>query len=653
MMKKYLGCLAVLLILSTAGWSLAEESSLPGERLSAMDEVVVTAGRVEETAGDITAAVIVLDEEKIRLSAATDLGDLLAEQGVGHIQKYPGISTSLGIRGFRTDTTGNDLAGKVLVLVDGRRAGTGDLAKIATKNLARVEIIRGPASVQYGSAAMGGVVNVITKTGQGAPSFFAEGGLGSFGRQSSSAGFSGEKAAFDFSGSFTRERLDDYDTADGEDYGNTGFDKKEDASLNLGFEFLPDNYIRLIYHYFDADDVGSPGYLSQLDLDNYSEVGLESFDFIINGQARDGFLSWQARFFTGQDEYTWCDPSWASIFKRDTDHQGAQAQLSLNWENSTVTGGFDWVNYDIDANAAPMRSAYDNPAAFLLAKTRLFDRLILSGGLRYDDYEVDMKNDGGREEDENLSTNLGAAYEVSDCFRLRANYGEAFRMPTAEQLAGDYVAWISYLGNPDLDPEKSRTWEGGFDLTWAAARLSATYFYTDFDDKIQVYTLPGSEQSYRNIGGATVSGVETELSCDLGAALDWGVEFRPYLNIVYLTEYEDDETDEDLLYTEDMNLAWGVVYADAKGLSVDLNFAYTGEKQVEDWENWSDPVNIIDCGGFTVANLSIQKQLMDFDRFGGVTLTAEVLNLLDKDYAYVNGYPMPGRNFFVGLRYDY
>jgi len=302
-MKKWLGFFVAGMVLFIPELGLAQEAQTNEAAASIMDDVVVTASRVEEKREDLTSNVTVIDEQEIEMSSAVDLGDLLAEKGIGHIQKYPGISTSIGIRGFRTDTTGNDLAGKVLVLLDGRRAGTGDVAKIMTRNIERVEIIRGPAAVQYGSAAMGGVVNVITRKGKDKPGFFAEGGLGSFGYETMSAGFSGKTEKFDFSGSATREIMDDYDTGDGDDYENTDCDEKENASLNLGYELLPNNYIRLIYNYFDADKVGSPGYLSQNDLDNYTDVGLESFDFIYNGRTRDGLVSWQARYFDGEDEY--------------------------------------------------------------------------------------------------------------------------------------------------------------------------------------------------------------------------------------------------------------------------------------------------------------------------------------------------------------
>ena len=164
-------------MLSCAWISQAQEGK---KTVTELEEVVVTATRVEEQKKEITSNVTIIDGEKIKNSSAKDLGDLLAEEGIGHIQKYPGALTTIGIRGFRTEALGNDLMGHVLILLNGRRAGTGNAAKIMTKNIERVEIIRGPASVQYGSAAMGGVVNVITKKGRGKPSAFVEGMLGSF-----------------------------------------------------------------------------------------------------------------------------------------------------------------------------------------------------------------------------------------------------------------------------------------------------------------------------------------------------------------------------------------------------------------------------------------------------------------------------------------
>ncbi|MCD4755088.1 MAG: TonB-dependent receptor, partial [Deltaproteobacteria bacterium] len=464
-----------LLVLSSANRTLAKNGD---EGVLELEELVVTAERVEEKKGEITSNLTAIDEEEIKRSSARDLGDLLAEKNIGHIQKYPGALTSIGIRGFRTESHGNDLEGYVLILLNGRRAGTGNAAKIMTKNIERIEIIRGPASVQYGSAAMGGVVNVITKQGKDKPTAFVEGVLGSFEHEEGSVGFSGQVNGFDFSGSYTTVSRDDYDTADGKRYHNTGYDKKEDYSLNLGFEFLPGNRIGVIYNYFDGDHVGGPGYLSQNDLDDYKDTGNKSIDFIYDGRTTDGLVSWMARYFRGEDKDKWSDPvesdpsGWDAGVpsEQKTDQEGAQAQVSLNLEKFLVVAGFDWVNYEVKTTWDPEKSEYDNPAGFVLAKARLLDkRLILAGGLRYDEYDVKVKKgQGGDEDGDHVSPRAGVAYLITDFLKLRANYGEAFKMPSAKQLAGNFPGWSgNFVGNPDLDPEQSETYEGGLDFSYA------------------------------------------------------------------------------------------------------------------------------------------------------------------------------------------
>ena len=648
-------------VLSSANRALAQNGD---EGILQLDEVVVTAGRVDEKKREITSNVTVIDEEEIQRSSARDLGDLLAEKNIGHIQKYPGALTSIGIRGFRTESHGNDLEGYVLILLNGRRAGTGNAAKIMTKNIERVEIVRGPASVQYGSAAMGGVVNVITKQGKDKPTAFVEGVLGSFDHEEGSIGLSGQAKGFDFSGTFTRESRDDYDTAHGERYYNTGYDDKEDCSLNLGYEFLPGNRIGIIYNYFDADHVGSPGYLSQNDLDDYKDTGNNSVDFIYDGGTTDGLFSWMARYFFGEDKNKWFDPKgsnpdgWDNGIpsEQKTDQKGAQAQVSLNQEYLLVTAGFDWVNYEIETTWDPKESEYDNPAGFLLAKAMLLDRkLIISGGLRYDEYEVDMKKgQGKKEKGDHLSPRAGVAYLLTDDLKLRANFGEAFKMPSAKQLAANYPSWSGYLvGNPDLDPEQSETYEGGLDFSYVFFNSSVTYFYTNFKDKIQTVKTSDGNTTWKNIGKAQIDGVEIDLSCDVGALFGWDLELKPYANLVYLTRYEDKETHQDLKYTSDINLSYGITFSGFDGLSVNVNFAYTGKQDIDDWESGIYPAPVIKKGGFTVADFTISKRIVDFEDYGRFTLRGAIENLLDKEYEYVQGYPMPGRSFFLGLRYDY
>ncbi|MEA3241787.1 MAG: TonB-dependent receptor, partial [Pseudomonadota bacterium] len=593
-----------------------------------MDEMVVSASRIEEKVAELTTNVTVIDADEISRSAADNLGDLLAIKGVGHIQKYPGNLTSIGIRGFRTETHGNDLRGHVLILLNGRRAGTGNVDKIMTKNIERIEIIRGPAAVQYGSAAMGGIVNVITKRGDGKPGVFLEGALGSNNYQEGSIGFAGSVSLFDFSGSYTSEDADEYDIGGGDRFDNTDY-KKDNVSLNFGINFLSGHRLGVIYSSFDADHSGNPNYMSSIDLDDYTDNKNESIDIIYEGRTKREMFSWMARYFNGKDDNEWHSPAASDpngfdaghpFSDQDTDFEGAQVQMTADLSFVTLTGGFDWAHYEMDSTWTPEKTEYKNPAGFLLAKsTFLDDRLILTAGIRYDDYEVEVDDDDSEESDDNWVFNFGIAYWLNDLLKLRANYGEAFIMPSADQLAANRPTWGEILqGNPNLDPESSRTYEAGLDFYYGSLSSSLTYFYTDFDDKIQSVSLGGGISSWDNIGSADISGFEGNIAIDIGSIVKLPTILEVYGNFVYLTEYEDEDND-DLLYVSDWNLSYGLNLPDWQGFTARLNFAYTGKQDIQDWESgWSAPV--VGKGGFTVADLTMSKKIVDTDKYGDITL---------------------------------
>ncbi len=633
-----------------------------------LGEMVVTASRVNEKKREVTSNVTIITQKEIKISPARDLGELLAEKGIGHIHKSPGTLTSVGIRGFRTDTTGNDLQGHVLVLLDGRRAGTGNVAKILTKNIERIEIIRGPGSVQYGSAGMGGIINIITKRGKGKPEASLSGLFGSFGYEEGTAEFSGKRGGFDWSAAISVNKTDDYRSVDGKYY-NSGYDKKQYISINTGYEFLPQNRIGIIYHYFKGDHLGSPEYFNLNDLDDYTDKRNESVDFIYEGAIPElDILSWKIRYFKGQDKDRWVSPVasdptgfdiWSPYNKRTIDQQGVQAQLGLNWRFVNVVAGYDWVDYDVE-NAVwnPKDTSYRNPAYFLLSKLHLLnDRLILKGGFRFDEYTLEVERGQGREEyDNHVSSTFGIAYLVTDNIKLRLNYGEGFKMPSADQMAADYVVWgVRTKGNPNLDPEKSETYEAGFDVSYPYLDFSFTYFHTRFKDKIEgpFFSATLGYNTWENIGSAVIEGVEGSFSFDIASYFGWGFELKPYASFVYLTRYDDLTNDRDLYYREDSHVAYGITFSGKYGIVANLNLSYTGEQTIEDWPNQVgfNPPPIVKKGGFTVADFTITKEVFN-TRYGRFSLRGEIRNLFDKDYEYVKGYPMPERSFFIGIRYE-
>ncbi len=620
------------------------------------NEIVVTSSRVQQPKKELTSNITIITKDEISQSSATDLSELLSELNIGHIQKYPGTSTSVGIRGFRTETHGNDLMGKVLVLLDGRRAGTGNLAKIMTANVERIEIIRGPAAVQYGSAAIGGVINVITAKGAGAPSASIEQKIGSNDFSMTEATVQGKSGRFDYSGSVSKSDSGSYKTAKGVTYQNTGYQDQKLASLNVGYEIADGQRIGMTVHSFDVDKAGSPSYFSSPDLNAYTVQNNHSVDFRYDGTTSSRNLSWMARYFTGEDKYRYVDPSSGYESSNNIDQRGAQAQVSWQAGALRLTAGFDWLKYELNSTLTPSWASYENPAGFVLGKYGFFhDRLIVTGGIRYDDYRVRMlESEGTSRSKDNFAHQAGVAWQVNDALKIRGSFAQGFRMPSERELAAHIPDWYGnlYIGNPDLNPESSDTYEIGMDLTWKGLNASLTWFSTDYTNMIEAKSINATTFTYENIGSATVSGIEAELSKIFAIdSSSWTLE--PYAEYTYLLRYRDNETSENLLFTPQWNASTGLRVHDGRGFNGAFNLAYTGKTFVQNWETGYGEV--VPKGGFAVADLSVSKKFP----FGGksvkgsgITVKAEINNLFDRDYQYVIGYPMPGRTFIFGLKAD-
>lgn len=634
----------------------------PAPRPAMMNEVVVTASRTEESITTVSSNITVITRDAIRQSAANNVGDLLAEESIGHIHKYPGSLISIGIRGFRTDTHGNDLQSHVLILLDGRRAGTGNLAKILTKNIERIEIIRGPGAVQYGSAGMGGVINVITRRGAD-NSLFVEGYGGSFDTAEGTIGGTVFANNLDFAGSYTHGTRGNYAIGSGEQYQNTGINYESGLSANLGYSFSETNRLGLIFTRFEVDEAGSPGYLSLNDLDDYSDKKNYSVDLTFEGQCPVTGSKLLARYFVGQDENSWMDPipsnpsGWddGTAAENKTDQQGAQFQLTGDLGPTTLTAGFDWLDYAVENSWTPNTTTYSNPALFLLTRSSfLEDRLSINIGLRYDWYNVEVQEPAGRNADDNHFTpQIGLAWMLTNTLKLRAQYGEAFMMPSADQMAADFTSFgRRVVGNANLNPEQSSTWEGGIDYNQNCLSGSFTWFYTDFEDKIVTDFLTDGSSTWKNLGEATISGIEAEIAYDIGMPLGWTWEVRPYLNITILTKYKDDTTGKDLQYISGSNYSAGLVINDGNTIFCRLNVAYAGSQDITDYES-GYPYQDIKLDSNIVTDLTASWKFYENERMGAFTLRGEVRNLLDDDYAYVKGYPMPGRGVYAGLRWEY
>ncbi len=242
-MLKWTG-MVIMLLFSATGF--AQETQR--EVSYVMDTVVVTAKRTEEPLKDVSQNITVFTEKDIEQSGAVSVTDLLKKAG---IQVYHDGGTGYGnegvvIRGGRSSMHGFDIAGDILVLVDGHRTGSDFLGNIGLENTERIEVIRGPGAVQYGAAAMGGVINIITRQGKEKTVGSVEAGLEAGGNSGARAGISGKAGSFDFAGSMAYFSRDDYELGNGDTYENSDVEDRVRYSFNTGWNFNDNHRLGLI-----------------------------------------------------------------------------------------------------------------------------------------------------------------------------------------------------------------------------------------------------------------------------------------------------------------------------------------------------------------------------------------------------------------------
>lgn len=633
-----------------------------GENTVTLEKVVVTAGRIEEKAKNVTQSVTVISRTEIEKNQYRDMAGLLRNHGL-QVDSY-GLNSSLSqvsMRGVRSSGLGtHGLDGQILVLVDGHRVGTDNISMIPMVNVERIEIVRGPAAVQYGTSAIGGVVNVITRRGTETPSIMAEAGLGSWDTYKAKGEASWAKGPFDFSGGVSYITSNDYRYGDNKRFHNTDTRYDVGYNLNFGLNFLDEHRIGVTMLGVRADAMGSPGYYDDIK-DEYTDRSTHSFDVNYEGGYKDAGLSWKTRYFNGENNYLSDERFNAggpNYFKSGTRYQGAQGQVTFSKSFLTLTGGSDWNNYDTrfwGAYYSPHEhSEYDNLGLFALAKLAFFDeRLILSGGLRYDEYTLKVQ---GEENDMYKTTpSAGIAFHATDWLTFRGNYGESYRVPQATELLG-FKGMITYIGNPNLKPEKGKTLDAGFEIDHKSLNIGMTYFRTNYKRKIvSVWDPVTWDTTYVNQEGKTkLRGIEAFASYDIGEAFAWDFSLRPYVNLTRMLKNRDFEGKK-TRNISDLDLAYGVSFSHPKiGLDMDLRFTYYGKQDQTDWNSNSKTYgDTVEIGGRTIVDFFISQTLHEWNDAGKLSLKAELRNITDDKYAMIKDYPMPGRSFYLGLRYDY
>jgi vitamin B12 transporter len=639
-----------------------------------LDTIVVSSSRTSEAIREVTSNVTVVSEEEIRNSSAANLGELLAQQGF-QISGYHG-GIRLTIRGLAQ--TNNEINTRVLILLNGRRIITTAMDLTGMANIERLEIIRGPAALQYGPSAMGGVVNVITRKGDADFKAGAEVGFGSFNLNKEKLYLSGMFGDFDFSLGYSRVDQDDYKVGLGWVLQNSSPGEANNTNLVLGYTFNDRHRIGLDVYSLFINGQECPGY----DVSYYNPKPI-----ILNGpndyNSHDREIWNTALSYEGgleSEKLTW---SFMGSMGRNIDHhfrnrtdplifytvKSFTGLVTYKSQFFDVTTGVDYVKYYSYSRTAAETSMADL-GGFLSSKVFLLERnLILSVGGRYDSYTSDNISYGSSSRTTNFVPSVGLAYIPVEWFKVRANYAQGFAMPLPEYVAGS----STYLPSPDLKPENSKTYEFGVDLSFDFLNASLTYFQTIWNNKMMSGTVPGTINPdtgnpwyrYYNLQGAEVAGFELAISPDFGMVFDKDWSLKPHVNITYMTKRLNKDHSggtqsverlgfETLRDVPRISASFGIVFSHPElNLTTSVNARYVNGTVGGNWGQ-GDPGGLyFKYGSGPIYDFMVEKRIFDFGEKGHLNLRGELNNAFDRyDLAYL-GYPRAGRNFYLGVSYEY
>jgi vitamin B12 transporter len=646
-----MAALAVVVVVVAGSGPLAAQQ--PGDTI-VLDSVVVTATRLPLPRAAVSSAVTVLSGEALRERGITDLlGALRGVPGAVLVQGGTfGTPASLFLRGGESDY--------VKVLVDGVAVndpgGAFDFAHLTIDDVERVEVVRGPASVLYGSDAVAGVVQVFTRPGRGAPRWRIGGGGGTFGTRSYEAGVAGGSARAGFSLSGSRS------ASDGTYAFNSGYRRDEVAGLvraSVGSRTDARFTFRLDGHtaHFPTDGAGRLVDRNQFTTGRQTTVGVEA-RHVLGPRLELRLQLGSNAAVAGYDDRSdgaadtlgfYADRSVGRTVRRSADLRA----VAYVGAGTTVTLG-GALERQSDRSIDSAASQFGPFADTLIASRRngaLYAQMVADPGGRVA-FNAGARVDRNQRFGSAATYRAGLSWRAARGARLRAAVGTALKEPTFyEQYASGFVQ-----GNPALRPERDRSWEVGAEVLVGRGgpSLSGTWFSQRFSDLIQYTAVPPApgDPNYFNIAAATSSGLELESTIAIGSGL------TALAHYTYLSTAVRDagfETADDGPFAEGRPLLRRPAHAAGGGLSLARNGVVlwgdaelVGRREDMDYAG-AAPVRVVLPAYFRV-DASATVPLVGRGGAAGLVATVRIENVLGARYEEARGFPARGRTLFAGLR---
>lgn len=582
---------------------------------------VVTATRIEQPLADLVADVSIVDRETIEASGATGLADVLARLPGIEIARNggPGNASSVYLRGAEARFTAVYIDG---VRVDSQSTGGAMWEQIPLAQIERIEVLRGPAAAVYGSDAIGGVIQLFTRKGEGPAQPYVGIGVGNHGTRKIEAGVSGTAGpdgALDYALGLAQAR-------------SGGFDSKTSGKHNPdddGYRNTSAN-ARLGYRLNARHNLGVSLLASRLNsgYDAFTYLPEAPEDDRNKGRLHTVGAHWSAQW---SDTYSTRVAVNESVTRYETSPSPYLTETQLRgylWQNNWRFGA-----HRLNATLERREDHLDNPAldaySVGISRSRSQDGLALGYGYSAGAHTVqaNLRHDNDSEFGGKGTGSLAYGYAFAPHWRATASAGTAFRAPTLYQRFSQY-------GDPSLQPETSRNVELGVRYAQGAATFSAAVYRNRVSNLINFAaggTCGEPFGCYLNTGNAEYNGVTLAGTYKVsGVNLRGSVDFQ---------NPRDLDTGKQLARRAKRHATLG---ADTTWAGWTL-----GAEMQASGRRFDNAANTKTLGGYTLFNLVASTRMArDY------TLLARIDNAGDKRYETAGTYATGGRQLYIGLKWE-
>lgn len=617
-MSRRVGLQSVVLLFLVAWFPLvawAAEDLIDGELPPLVEEVVVSATRTPAPADSLGSSVTVLGSEEIAARNKNSVLELLRTIPGLEVNQQggPGRAAAVFLRGAGAAGT--------LVLIDGvpvnsPNVGNYDFADLRADQIERIEVLRGPQSSLYGSEAMGGVINIVTRRGLAGESLTA--GFERGNRQTSRfrLGFGGASEHRDFRFTCSRDDVKGVSAAS-ERNGNTEKDPFRNSSLAglAGWKWGEAGRIEAAFHYLNSKaalDSFAFG-IGPVDDPNWEQARKTGMVSIKAERKLSPIWRQSARLSYFKEKIDGTDPDtlWNNFqirsqvldFSAQADIRPASTHLLTLGAGYQKRKGENVGNFDEGASLS---------SAFVQDQWSWKGKLFLTGAVRFDRHSVAGSKATGR---------ATVAWRVDDAVRLHGSYGTGFRAPTFNEL------YFPFYGNPKLEPETSTGYDAGVALNLLGGKgtVDLTYFQNRFENLI-AYDFAAFQAM--NIDRAQTHGFEASFGFRPGDAVQVEGSYT-------LTVSEDLKTGLMLPRRPRHRGAVSLFINPLENLNGSVTLVAVHDRIDSDGRKLDD---------YTRIDLGLKCRLMK-----GVDGALRIENLLDRDFEEIRGYTSPGRMATLGL----